>query len=353
VYNRTEFLSLATDVRNKTVSGFFPKDGKTAGVVNPVKLPNGKYDANNHHRGLISTDLPEENWPYPTSNWAWRDQFAQRLRSYTEGLIYFSQTDTSLPETFRKEALEVGFAEDEYLDNEHFPRQIYVREGRRIEGKHLFTALDAVPVAGSKRPPVHRSSITSSHYAIDSHAMHKREAGHKILDGFISYHTKPFTVPFEVMVPVEKEQILCPVPVSASHVGFGCLRMEPCWMGMGQAAGVAAALAIRQNCLVSKVSIDSIQTLLIQQKANLIYVSDVTQLHKDYVFTQKIALLGWLPDYEARLDEAVKEEDLRLLAEKTGIPMPEISHLAVKESRRETLIKVWDHYSRLLAEKKD
>jgi hypothetical protein len=109
-YNRNEFLSLAGDIRSGFVSGFFPKDGKSAGIVNPVKLPNGKYDANNHHRALISTDLPEENWPYPKADWIWRDNFADRLRSYTEGLIYFSQNDSLIPESFRKEALEFGFA---------------------------------------------------------------------------------------------------------------------------------------------------------------------------------------------------------------------------------------------------
>ena len=337
-YLRDEFVSLAEDVRAGLVSGFFPKNGTTAGVVNPVKLPNGKFDANNHHRALISTDLPEENHPYPRANWAWRDRFAKRLRQYTEGLLYFAQNDTSLPSWFRTDALEVGWAKDEYRDNGHFPRQVYVREGRRIEGRHIFTAHDALPERGSKRPPVHRRSVVSSHYAIDSHAMRKREKGKNTLDGFISYQTRPFSVPFEVMVPIGKEGLLCPVPVSASHVGYGCLRMEPCWMGLGQAAGVCAALAIRLNTLPSRVPIDSLQKELIDQNANLIFVEDIVQGNPDYKWVQKAALRGWIPDYKARLDEQVLNTDLELWAAKTGIPKTQLESSVGGKTRKEGLL---------------
>jgi len=343
-YNREEFESLAEDVRTGFVNGFVPKDGKTAAVVNPVKLPNGKYDANNHHRGLISTDLPEENWPYPKADWNWRNQFGVRLRSYTEGLLYFSQNDSSLPYSFRKEALEFGFAKDEYQDNDHFPRQIYVREGRRIEGKSMFTAHDALPEEIGGRPRVHRTSVVSSHYAIDSHAMHKREKGKKTLDGFISYQTSPFTVPFEAMIPIGKEQILCPVPISASHVGFGCLRMEPCWMGLGQAAGVAASLAVKMKCLVSEIPVDSLQLALIRQKANLIYVQDVRQGHPDYEWIQMVAVLGWLPQYEARLDAVCESKDIECWSARSGFSIKEIEELSLNKTRRDALFEIWTKY---------
>ena len=50
-----------------------------------------------------------------------------------------------------------------------------MREGRRLHGEHFFTANDAYPVAKGKRPPLYSNSITASHYALDSHAVHKRE----------------------------------------------------------------------------------------------------------------------------------------------------------------------------------
>ena len=64
------------------------------------------------------------------------------------------------------------------------------------------------------------------------------------LDGFLSYPSAVYTVPYGVMVPKEVDNLLLPVPVSGSHIGFSTLRMEPCWMAMGQAAGIASALSI-------------------------------------------------------------------------------------------------------------
>lgn len=212
-----------------------------AKITNIVHVPNMKTDANNQHGVFVSTDLPEENWPWPTSSWEWRDKFAQRLREYTEGLFWFAQNDPELPAHFRKAAKEWGLSKDEYADNGHFPRQVYVREGRRFEGAYFFTANDAIPVTIGSRPPIHQSSITASHYALDSHAVRKREEGRVHLDGFLSYPSAVYTVPYGVMVPKEVGNLLLPVPVSGSHIGFSTLRMEPCWMAMGQAAGIASA----------------------------------------------------------------------------------------------------------------
>jgi hypothetical protein len=145
-------------------------------------------------------------------------------------------------------------------------------------------------------------------------------------------------VPFEVMVPIGKEGLLCPVPVSASHVGYGCLRMEPCWMGLGQAAGVCAALAIRLNTLPSRVPIDSLQKELIDQNANLIFVEDIVQGNPDYKWVQKAALRGWIPDYKARLDEQVLNTDLELWAAKTGIPKTQLESSVGGKTRKEGLL---------------
>ncbi|RDL42474.1 Uncharacterized protein BP5553_02453 [Venustampulla echinocandica] len=236
-----------------------------------VKLPNNKTDANNQHFAFISTDLPEENWPYPTSSWAWRDAFCQRMREYTEGLFYFAQNDPELPQWFRDECNEWGWAKDEYVDNDHFPRQLYVREGRRMKGKHIFTVYDALP-SENGRPPIHHDSVTASHYALDSHAVRKREPGRVHLDGFISYPCAPYTVPYGVMVPdAPIKNLLAPVPVSASHIGFSTLRMEPCWMALGQAAGVAAAFCLQDGVAAADVDVAKVQDELLNQEAVLFH----------------------------------------------------------------------------------
>ena len=275
-------------------------------LVSNNKVPNGKVDANNQHAVFISTDLPEENWPWPTSSWEWRDKFAQRLRDYTEGLLWFAQHDEALPLQFRREIQKWGYAKTEYQDNGYFPRQVYVREGRRFEGMYFFTAKDALPVAEGQRPPVHATSITASHYALDSHAARKRESGRAHLDGFISYPTAVYTVPYGVIVPKEVDNLLLPVPVSGSHIGFSTLRMEPCWMALGQAAGAAASIAIDDRCGVQQVNIPKLQERLLDEGATLFYYEDMTPADKDFKQAQQLGLQGKITSWKAK---RVKNEE--------------------------------------------
>lgn len=336
-YNREEYISLVEDVwtgkntwkqmasvtadmmeenrRHIKAGGKTNLPGDSWGIhkiVSMTTLPNGKTDANNQHGAFISTDLPEENWPWPTSSWEWRDRFAKRLKDYTLGLLWFAQHDSTLPEHFREDVLQWGLSCDEYVDNGYFPRQVYVREGRRFEGMYFFTAKDALPVAVDKRPPLHVNSITASHYALDSHATRKREEGRVHLDGFISYPTEPYTVPVGVILPKNVSNLILPVPVSGSHIGFSTLRMEPCWMALGEAAGVVAALSIDDNCAVQDVIIDKLQTILVMNKVTLIYYSDVLVDDPDFAIVQLLGIKGFLPDWKARLNETVTQNDIFL-----------------------------------------
>ncbi|MBQ6086847.1 MAG: FAD-dependent oxidoreductase [Bacteroidales bacterium] len=313
-YNREEYLSLIDDILYGYHTGVASRDiepsmrvenrkvilagGRTvipgdpwgiAKLTNMVRLPNGKTDANNQHLAFISTDLPEENYSWPTASWEWRDAFAERLREYTEGLFWFASHDEAVPESFRSAVSAWGYAADEYTDNGNFPRQVYVREGRRFEGMYFFTANDSQP-ATAERGPVHRESVTASHYNLDSHAHHKREEGRAHLEGFYSYGTLVYNVPYGVIVPKEVSNLLLPVPVSGSHSGFSTLRMEPCWMALGQAAGTAAALALDGGTTVQQVDVPSLQDELLRQGATLVYLKGHSPSDPDFISLQKEAL---------------------------------------------------------------
>lgn len=327
-YNRLEYISLIddvftgrnTDIRFKEMDEAKIEENRKkvsrgerssalgdiwgiAKLSSMTKLPNGKTDANNQHLALISTDLPEENWPWPTSGWEWRDRFAERLKSYTLGLLWFAQNDDALPAHFREACKQWGLAKDEYPDNDGFPRQVYVREGRRLEGIHFFTANDALPSAKGGRPPIHLSSITASHYALDSHAVRKREPERIHLDGFFSYPSAVYTVPYGVMVPQTIDNLLFPVAVSGSHVGFSTLRMEPCWMALGEAAGIAASIAIDNTENVRNISPFNLQEKLLYNGATLIYFKDLKNTDPDFPLVQKLALKGFFPNWDALLDK--------------------------------------------------
>jgi hypothetical protein len=359
-YNREEFVSLIEDVwtgkhtgveMQKITAEMLEENRKhiakgnpskipgdvwgIARITNMVVLPNDKTDANNQHMAFISTDLPEENWAWPTSSWEWRDAFSQRLRDYIQGLIWFAQNDKELPEHFRKAAKEWGFAKDEYTDNGNFPRQVYVREGRRFEGMYFFTANDATAVAAGSRPSVHHSSITASHYALDSHAVRKREANKIHLDGFLSYPTDVYTVPYGVIVPKKIDNLLLPVPVSGSHIGFSTIRMEPCWMALGQAAGVAASLSIDYQMKVRNINVSQLQKILLDQNATLMYYRDVAPNDKDFKMIQHMGLLGYLPAWEAQLDTVLDAKTAEAWQKLAG---KKLTFEAGKTTRRELLL---------------
>lgn len=335
-YNREEYVSLIDDVlsgRNTSVrfrqadANLMEENRKKilagnrstapgdvwgmAKLSSMTKLPNSKTDANNQHLALISTDLPEENWPWPTSGWDWRDRFAERLKSYTLGLLWFAQNDEGLPAHFREACRQWGLAKDEYPDNDGFPRQVYVREGRRLEGTYFFTANDALPSAKDKRPPVHSASVTASHYALDSHAVRKREPGRIHLDGFFSHPTAVYTVPYGVMVPKTVDNILFPVAVSGSHVGFSTMRMEPCWMALGESAGIAASLAIDHSKNIREINIEVLQNKLLTHGATLIYFRDLKNTDPDFELVQRLALKGYFQDWNASLDKVPDEDTVK------------------------------------------
>jgi len=344
-YRREEYVSLIDDLRLNRHAGVpgakrWEMEWEGIGrITNMVAVPNGKTDANNQHAALISTDLPEENWPWPTANWSWRDRFAQRLRDYVLGLLWFCQNDSELPEEFRRRCSEWGLSRDEYTDNSHFPRQVYVREGRRIVGQHLFTAHDALPVVKDGRPPVHVDSITASHYALDSHAVRKREPDRLSLDGFFSHPSAPYTVPYGVMVPKEVEGLLVPTAASATHVGFSTLRMEPCWMALGEAAGTAASLALTQDISVRQLDVMALQRTLLKHGAVLFYLHDAAPGHPNYEALQMLGLRGLLPEWEARAGESVTDTDAKKWSESTAAK--DVLPAGPKVTRGEFLDHLW------------
>ena len=331
-YDASEFLPLAEDLRAGRTTGL-PRTGAQVAekhwdgigrVLNPVILPNGKVDANNQHLNFVSSDLPEENWPWPTSGWDWRDRCAQRLRDYTLGLVWFAQNDPAMPDEIRARCQEWGLSKGEFADNGHFPRQVYVREGRRVVGEYWFTTKDAVPTVLNGRPPLHVDSITASHYSLDSHAVRKREPGRVHLDGFFSSPSRPYTVPYGVIVPKRVDGLLTPVPVSGSHVGFSTLRMEPCWMALGETAGEAAALAIEQGVPPRRVPVAELQRRLLHHGAVLMYFTDTRPGDPHFEAVQFLALRGFLGSdaWQARPGEPATEEDVRQWSAWSGVDRP-------------------------------
>ena len=289
-YDRTPYVPLIDDVRSGRMPGLKGPRGGTA-VLNVVPMPNRKSDTNNHHYCFTSSDWAEANYDYPEAGPERRLEIAAAHRAYTEGLVWFCQNDEGLPEDFRNAACEWGLAADEFQDNGGFPQQMYVREGCRILGGYLFSASDALLDSSGGRSPTHWDSVASGGYQIDSHATRQREVvgpglpdreeapdGRQVaLEGFIGLaeETVPYQIPYRVMVPEGIDGLLTPVAVSASHLGYGTIRMEPVWMALGEAAGAAAALALKRGVRVRDVPRATLQHELLARGQVITYFNDI------------------------------------------------------------------------------
>lgn len=217
--------------------------------IDPV--PNMKTDINDGCP--YSTDYIGANWDYPEGDYKRREEILADHHSFTKGLIWFAGHDPRVPESIRKEVLRYGYPKDEYVNNSHWTPQVYIRETRRMIGEYVMTQKDIVEETTKEH------SIGMGSYDLDSHHLQRvlTPAGEVINEGnFTIRLDEPYEIPYESIIPKEREcaNLLVPVCLSSSHVAFGSIRMEPVYMVLGQASGAAAALAIDNDQSVQQVN---------------------------------------------------------------------------------------------------
>lgn len=229
-------------------------------------LPNGKTDMNSS--GPISTNVVNGlNWEYPDADYQRRDEIWQAMKDYTLGLLYFLSHDPSVPELIRKETEQIGLCKDEFVENDHWPHQLYIRVGRRMMGEYFMTQHDL------ESDTFKYDAIGMGSYNIDIRHVQRTwipvsrfpELHYEVYnEGYISIPVAPYEIPFRSLLPLYEEckNLIVPVCMSASHVAYASVRMEPQYMIMGQAAGVAAALSVKGNRPVHKIDIHELQKKL-------------------------------------------------------------------------------------------
>ncbi|MFN0293897.1 FAD-dependent oxidoreductase [Pedobacter helvus] len=224
-------------------------------------MPNQKTDINN--RNGMSTDMIGANWDYPEADYAKRKQIIKAHEDYTKGLLYFVGNDPRIPDFIRKEMKTWGYPKDEYVDNGNWSPQLYIREARRMVSDIVMNQNHC------QGREVVSDEIAFAAYTMDSHncdrlvvnGMVKNE-GNVEVGGF-----PPFPISYRAIVPKRNEvdNLLVPVCLSASHIAFGSIRMEPVFMVLAQSAAVAASIAIDQKIAIQDVVVNDIKTVL---KAN-------------------------------------------------------------------------------------
>ncbi len=308
-YDRARYATIVPDV----MSGWH-KDWFT--VMSILPLPNGKFDVNNHPKGVPSTDLIEGANQYPEADYRKRDIIAQAHKDHILGLMWFLQNDEALPENFRAAGREWGLCRDEFEASGYFPPQLYVREARRIVGRHLMTEHDLMTAdqtergARGMRPPIHADAIAVGDYPTDSHATTPVDPQNpRLVEGFYFTPVNPYQIPYRALLPPRVERLIVAVPLSSTHVAYGTLRMEPVWMAVGAAAGMAADEALLRKTVPSRIDLTALQLRLARSSQVLTVFTDLPRAHPQFEALQWAGTRGFFPTYEARPDQLCTERE--------------------------------------------
>lgn len=228
-------------------------------IISP--MPNNKTDINN--RGAFSTDMIGMNHNYPEASYEERAQIIQAHKDYTLGLLWFMGNDERVPQQLRDQMLSWGLPKDEYVEYGHWTPQLYIREARRMVGEYVATQANCDNIAKVD------DGVGMAAYTMDSHncqrivivkdgkAMVKNEGNVEIYGGL------PYDVSYRCLTPKREEcdNLLVPVCLSASHIAYGSIRMEPVFMLLAQSCAKAACLAIDAGVKVQEVDVTEIQRM--------------------------------------------------------------------------------------------
>lgn len=222
------------------------------------KMPNHKTDINN--RGGFSTDMIGMNYNYPEADYNERRAIVKIHEAYTKGLLYFYGHDHRVPEKLRNEMLQWGYPKDEYTDNNNWSPQLYIRESRRMIGAYVMTQ------ANCEGHATLNDGIGMAAYTMDSHNCERI-----VVDGMVKNEGNvekggfgPYPVSYRSLIPKETEckNLFVPVCLSASHIAYGSIRMEPVFMALAQSSAVAACIAIDNKQTVQQADVKKIQEYL-------------------------------------------------------------------------------------------
>ncbi len=242
-------------------------------------MPNGKTDVNNS--GGFSTDAIGMNWDYPDASYERRAEIWKAHEDYTRGFLHFLATSPRVPENIRAEMKTWGFCKDEFLDTGGMPHQLYVREARRVISDYVMTEDNC---RGTKTID---DSVGLGAYGMDSHNCRRIvRDGHVENEGDVQVHGfSPYPISYRSIVPKETEcnNLFVPICVSASHIAYGSIRMEPVFMVLGQSAATAATLAISEKVSAQKVNQTRLKERLLADKQVLAWTGPVVNLKARFI----------------------------------------------------------------------
>lgn len=228
-----------------------------------ARLPNGKTDLGSWHD--LSANLYGMNREYPNGSYATRERIYREHLSFTHGLLWLLANDPDIPETTRAAWRDWGLCKDEFTDNGGWPRQFYVRDGRRMVSDYVITEHHTRRINPTPVP----DPVAVAFWPTDTHSVRRIvRDGAAYNEGFVfdDNNWGPFGISYRALTPRRSEaaNLLTPTCPSSSHVAYGAIRLEQTFMSLGQAAGVAAVLAVSGNMPVQDVRYEELRERLLK-----------------------------------------------------------------------------------------
>ncbi len=231
-------------------------DVSLSNIISFTPMPNKKTDTNQGNFVGMS-------YAWPNADHATRLQIAVKHRDYSMGLLWFLGNDERLPLSMRMEMKTWGWPKDEYLDTDHFPYQVYVREARRMISDHVMTeqhCTGEIPVV---------DPVAVATYPLDCHFVARvvdAQGKVRIEGGYGKQKSTYYGISYRSITPKKSScsNLLVPVCLSASHVAYSSIRMEPVYMVLGQSAGTAAVMALESNIGVQDLSYENLKAQLLK-----------------------------------------------------------------------------------------
>jgi hypothetical protein len=224
-------------------------------------MPNRKTDTNNQ-KGF-STDFIGQNYAYPDATYQERDMIIQRHKHYQQGLMWTLAYHPRIPEEVRAVVSKWGLCKDEFENGNGWSGQLYVREARRMVSDHVMTQKNC------EKLEVVNDAVGLGAYGMDSHHIQRYvdANGYVKNEGNVEAGVaSPFPVSYRSIVPKKSEvqNLFVPVCLSASHIAFGSIRMEPVFMVLGQSSAIAACMAIDKKMKAQDIEYKALKPLLLE-----------------------------------------------------------------------------------------
>jgi hypothetical protein len=227
-----------------------------------------------------------------------RHQYLQEARWHSQSFARFLQTQLG----GRYGLAQSIFPElPNSLGGGAFALHPYYRESRRLQGLTTIREQDILPIPGGSVAPLpldaegNVTSIAIGNYPNDHHYPHfKFSVQPKSMRWGGRWTGTPFSIPYSALIPAHTDGLLvCEKNISVSHIANGATRLQPLVMGIGQAAGMAAALCIENNCQPRDLSVRLLQEALLQAPnapQAVIPLLNLTPAHPEWLNWQRYYL---------------------------------------------------------------